>query len=139
MEKKDIMDDRSYVEIYMMQTIDRKATGKFWRKPDVQQGILDYHKFFDDLKAQTFALGHGSMKNSSNETPDLSKYKDKEKLEHKYFVVHLEKGAIYYYVAYDSKGTVGFKSNVLNTTEWLKDGSTILCKIIEVVTEEVSN
>ena len=78
MEKQDILKDRAYVEIYMMQTIDGKATGSFWRKPDVWQGILDYHKFFNNLKTQAFALGRVSMKDNSTETPDLSKYKDKE-------------------------------------------------------------
>lgn len=139
MEKQDILKDRAYVEIYMMQTIDGKATGSFWRKPDVWQGILDYHKFFNNLKTQAFALGRVSMKDNSTETPDLSKYKDKEVLDHKDFIVPLEKGAQYYFVAYDSKGTLGYKSNVLNTTEWLKDGSKTLCQIIEVVTEKVSN
>ena len=139
MSKNENLNDRTYVEIHMMQTIDGKATGNFWRKPDVWQGILDYHKLIPELKTQAFALGRVSMKDNSNETPNLSKYKNKEKLEHKDFVVPLEKGAQYYFAAYDTKGTLGFKSNILNTTEWLNDGNKILCQIIEIITDEVSN
>ena len=42
-QKNEILQDRTYVEIHMMQTIDGKATGNFWRKPDVWQGIKDYN------------------------------------------------------------------------------------------------
>ena len=135
----EILPDRTYVEIHMMQTIDGKATGNFWRNTDVWAGIKDYHKLIPDLHTQAFCLGRISMKDSSNEIQDLTKYKSKAKLSHDDYVVPLEKGAKYYFAAYDSKGTLGFKNNVMNTTEWLKDGSEILCQIIEVITEQVSN
>ena len=139
MEKKEILEDRAYVEIHMMQTIDGKATGNFWRNTDVWAGIKDYHKLFDKLNPQGFALGRVSMEESNKEKPDLSKYKNKEIIEHKDLVFPLEKGAKYYFAAYDSKGTLGYKSNVKNTTEWLKDGTSVLCQFIEVLTDEVSN
>ena len=131
--------NRTYVEIHMMQTIDGKATGNFWRKPDVWAGIKDYHKLIPHLNNQAFCLGRVSMKDSSDEIPDLTKYKSKPKLPHEDYVVPLEKGAKYYFAAYDTKGTLGFKNNVMNITEWLNDGSEILCQIIEVITEQVSN
>ena len=136
---KEILDNRTYVEIHMMQTIDGKATGNFWRKPDVWQGIKDYGKLIPNLNNQGFALGRVSMEANSDEKPDLSKYKNKEKLEYKDYIVPLEKGAKYYLASYDSKGTLGFKNNVINVNEWLNDGSELLCQIIEVVTEKVSN
>ena len=136
---KEILDNRTYVEIHMMQTIDGKATGNFWRKPDVWQGIKDYGKLIHNLNNQGFALGRVSMEANSDEKPDLSKYKNKEKLEYKDYIVPLEKGAKYYLASYDSKGTLGFKNNVINVNEWLNDGSELLCQIIEVVTEKVSN
>ena len=139
MEKKDILNDRTYVEIHMLQTIDGKATGSFWRKPDVWQGVKECYKLMHILKPQAFALGRISMEDNSNETPDLSKYKRREKIEHKDFIVPLEKGAQYYFAVYDSKGTLGFKSNVINYTEWLNHGSKLLCQIIEVITDQVSN
>jgi len=139
MEKKEILEDKTYVEIHMMQTIDGKATGNFWRKTDVWAGIKDYHKLFSNLKPQGFALGRVSMEESNNEKPNLDKYKNKEKIEHKDFVVPLEKGAQYYLAAYDSKGTLGYKSNIKNTTEWLNDGSNVICQIIEILTDAVSN
>ena len=139
MAKKEILNARTYVEIHMMQTIDGKATGNFWRKPDVWAGIKDYHELIPELNNQAFALGRVSMADNSNETPNLSKYKNKEKIEHKDFVVPLEKGAKYYFASYDTKGTLGFKSNVFDVKEWLKDGSKMLCQIIEVITDQVSN
>ena len=69
MERKEILEDRAYVEIHMMQTIDGKATGNFWRKTDVWAGIKDYHKLFSNLKPQAFALGRVSMEESNNEKP----------------------------------------------------------------------
>ena len=136
---KEILDNRTYVEIHMMQTIDGKATGNFWRKPDVWQGIKDYGKLIPNLNNQGFALGRVSMETNSDEKPDLSQYKNKEKLEYKDYIVPLEKGAKYYLASYDSKGTLGFKNNVINVNEWLNDGSELLCQIIEVVTDKVSN
>ena len=79
------------------------------------------------------------MEANSDEKPDLSIYKNKEKLEYKDYIVPLEKGAKYYLASYDSKGTLGFKNNVINVNEWLNDGSELLCQIIEVVTDKVSN
>ena len=123
----------------MMQTIDGKATGNFWRKSDVYHGIKDYFKLIPNLNCQGFALGRVSMEGNSDEKPNLSKYKDKEKLKHEDFIVPLEKGAKYYLASYDSKGTLGFKNNVININEWLNDGSIFLCQIIEVITNQVSN
>ena len=137
--KNEILEDRTYVEIHMMQTIDGKATGNFWRKSDVYHGIKDYFKLIPNLNCQGFALGRVSMEGNSDEKPNLSKYKDKEKLKHEDFIVPLEKGAKYYLASYDSKGTLGFKNNVININEWLNDGSIFLCQIIEVITDQVSN
>ena len=105
-QKNEILQDRTYVEIHMMQTIDGKATGNFWRKPDVWQGIKDYNSLIPNLHTQAFALGRVSMEENNEEKPDLSKYKTKEKLEHEDYVVPLEKGAKYYLASYDSKGTL---------------------------------
>ena len=138
-QKNEILEDRAYVEIHMMQTIDGKATGNFWRKSDVYHGIKDYFKLIPNLNCQGFALGRVSMEGNSDEKPNLSKYKDKEKLKHEDFIVPLEKGAKYYLASYDSKGTLGFKNNVININEWLNDGSIFLCQIIEVITDQVSN
>ena len=137
--KNEILEDRAYVEIHMMQTIDGKATGNLWRKSDVYHGIKDYFKLIPNLNCQGFALGRVSMEGNSDEKPNLSKYKDKEKLKHEDFIVPLEKGAKYYLASYDSKGTLGFKNNVININEWLNDGSIFLCQIIEVITDQVSN
>ena len=138
-QKNEILEDRAYVEIHMMQTIDGKATGNFWRKSDVYHGIKDYFKLIPNLNCQGFALGRVSMEGNSDEKPNLSKYKDKEKLKHEDFIVPLEKGVKYYLASYDSKGTLGFKNNVININEWLNDGSIFLCQIIEVITNQVSN
>ena len=91
--KAEILEDRAYVEIHMMQTIDGKATGNFWRNTDVWQGIKDYNKLIPNLNNQGFALGRVSMEPNSNEKPNLSKYKNKEKLKHEDYIVNLEKGA----------------------------------------------
>ena len=139
MENKDILEDRTYVEIHMMQSIDGKATGDFFLKPDCKEGIKYYHELFKTLKAKGYCLGRVTMAEINKEKPDLSKYKDKEKLEHKDFVLPLENGANYYFATYDSKGTIRYKSNVKNTSEWAKDGTVMMCQFIEVLTDEVSN
>ena len=70
------------------------------------------------------------MKGHSDEIPDLTKYKNKDKIEHKDFVVPLKEGVKYYFISYDTKGTLGFKSNVVNTAEWAKDGTVIYGQMI---------
>jgi len=139
MKEDEILEDRTYVEIHMMQSIDGKATGDFWKKPDVVEGIKGFHKLYSKIKSNAFALGRVTMAEMNKEKPDLSKYKDKEIIEHKDFVVPLEKGAKYYFVAYDTKGTLAYKTNVKNTAEWAKDGTVMMCQYLEVLSDEVSN
>ena len=123
----------------MLQTIDGKAIGYFWDKPDVKEGIKDYNKLIIKLKPQAIVLGRVTMADTANEIPDLSKYKNNNKIEHKDFIVPLEKDIQYYFISYDTKGTLGFKSNIINTACWSKDGCEILGQIIEVITDQVSN
>ena len=132
--------DRAYVELNMMQTIDGKATGNFWRKPSVWAGVHDSYKLMDELNPDAFALGRVTMEMYCVPLPDLSKYKNK-KISHKEdFVVPLEKGIEKYFVAYDSKGTLGYKSNIIDTMEWLGDEKNKkLCQVIEVLTEKASD
>lgn len=139
MKNKNILDDRVYVELHMLQTIDGKAIGNFWDKSDVKNGVKDYNYLISKLKPQAIALGRVTMADTANEIPDLSKYKNKDKLEHKDFIVPLEQNIEYYFISYDSKGTLGFKSNIINTACWSKDGCVILGQIIVVITDEVSN
>lgn len=44
------------------------------------------------------------MESFRKEKPNLSKYKNKEKLEHKVLVVLLQNGVNYYFASYDPKG-----------------------------------
>ena len=137
---EEILEDRTYVEIHMMQTIDGKTTGDFWEKPGVFEGVKEWFNLTPQLKPQALALGRTSMvENYCGEALDLSKYKNKEKIEHKDFVIPLEKDIKYYFVAYDSKGTINYTSNILNPREWIKDGSKMPCQIIEVVSDNVCN
>ena len=139
MEKKDVLEDRAFVEIHMMQSIDGKAAGDFFHNSDCKDGIKDYHKLFPELKTQAFAIGRVTMQELNKDKPDLSKYKDKEILEHKDFIVPLEKEAHYYFISYDSKGTIGYKANTKHTTAWANDGTDVICQFIEVLSEQVSN
>jgi len=139
MEKKDILEDRAFVEIHMMQSIDGKATGDFFRKPDCWAGMKDYHQLFPELKTQAFAIGRVTMEEINKDKPDLSKYKDKEIIEHKDFVVPREKEANYYFAIYDSKGTIGYKANTKHTTAWANDGTKVISQFIEVLSDQVSN
>ena len=56
--------------------------------------MKDYHKLFSELKTQAFAIGRVTMEELNKDKPDLTKYKDKEIIEHKDFVVPLEKDQI---------------------------------------------
>ena len=62
------------------------------------QGIKDYGKLISHLNTQGFALGRVSMEGNSDEKPNLTKYKNKEKLKHEDHIVNLEKGAKYYFI-----------------------------------------
>ena len=139
MENKYILNDRTFVEIHMLQTIDGKAIINFWEKPDVKEGVKIYNNLYTKLKPQAIALGKSTMYETSNEIPNLSLYKNCEIIEHKDFIVPLEKGIEYYFISYDTKGTLGFKSNIINTAEWGNDGSEIYGQMLEVITDEVSN
>ena len=79
MEKKDILDDRTFLEIHMMQSIDGKATGDFFKKPDCWAGVKDYHNLFSELKAQAFCIGRVTMEELNKDKPDLTKYKGRKK------------------------------------------------------------
>jgi riboflavin biosynthesis pyrimidine reductase len=70
---------------------------------------------------------------------DLSKYKDKEIIEHKDFVAPREKDANYYFAIYDSKGTIGYQANTKHTTAWANDGTKVISQFIEVLSDQVSN
>lgn len=135
----EILNDRAFVEIHMLQTIDGKAIGNFWEKSDVKKGVKEYNNLYSKLNAQGIALGRNTMAGHSDEILDLSKYKNKEKLEHKDFIVPLKNGIKYYFISYDKNGTLGFKSNIVNTASWAKDGTEILGQMIEVLSENVSN
>ena len=139
MEKKDILEDRAFVEIHMMQSIDGKATGDFFRKPDCWAGMKDYHQLFPELKTQAFAIGRVTMEEINKDKPDLSKYKDKEIIEHKDFVAPREKDANYYFAIYDSKGTIGYQANTKHTTAWVNDGTKVISQFIEFLSDQVSN
>ena len=139
MDKKEILNERTFVELHMLQTIDGKATGNFWSRPDVWQGVRECYKIMPELKPQGFAMGRISMDMYSNETPKLSKYKNKPKIDHTDYVVPLQKGIEYYFASYDSKGTLGFKSNIINIREWMNEGGKMLSQVIEVLTDDVSN
>ena len=139
MERKDVLEDRAFVEIHMMQSIDGKATGDFFRQPDCWAGMKDYHKLFPELKTQAFAIGRVTMEELNKDKPDLSKYKGKEEIKHENFVVPKEKDANYYFAIYDSKGTIGYKSNTKHTTAWANDGTKVISQFIEVLSDQVSN
>ena len=134
-----LKEDRTFVVLHMLQTIDGKAIGDFWRRPDVKKGVIDYNTLISYLKPQAIALGRVTMAETANEIPDLLKYKNKNEIEHKDFIVPLEKGVEYYFISYDSKGTLGFKSNIINAACGANNGREIPGQMIEVITDEVSN
>ena len=133
--------ERAYVELNMLQTIDGKATGSFWGKPSVRAGCFDSYSVMDELNPDAFALGRVTMQEMyCIPLPNLSKYKNKKISHQEDFVVPLEKGVKKYFVAYDRKGTLGYKSNIINTMEWLGDKTKKkLCQIIEVLSENVND
>ena len=142
MESTSLLSDRAYVELHVVQSIDGKAKGNFWTKPkpSVRAGIYDYYSIIDELNPDAFALGRVSMEDNCIPLPDLSKYKGRQISRQEDFVVPLEKDVKKYLVAYDSKGKLGYKSNVINSMEWLGDeNQKKLCQIIEVVSECVSD
>ena len=131
--------DRAFVVLHMLQTIDGKSIGDFWEKPDVKEAAIDYNTLISYLKPQGISLGRATMAETANEIPDLSKYKNKKEIEHKDFIAPLEKDEEYYFISYDLKGTLGFKSNIINAAYGENNGREIPGQMIEVITDEVSN
>jgi hypothetical protein len=86
-----------------MQSLDGKATGDFFLKPDSCDGMKDYHKLFSELKTQAFWLRRVTMQELNKDKPDLSKYKNKETIEYKDFIVPLSKEDHYYFATYNTK------------------------------------
>ena len=50
-----ILEDRTYVEIHMMQTIDGKTTGDFLEKPWVFEGVKDWFNITPQIETPSFS------------------------------------------------------------------------------------
>lgn len=124
--------NRPYIICHMTASIDGKVTGKHLMDPRCQQAEEEYYRIHRNFKADGFACGRVTMEGSftSGWYPDLSKYPAIK--ERKDFV---DAGHDFYAVAYDRKGRLGWKENVIHDEDPGYDNA----YIIEVLTEDVDD
>ena len=125
--------NRCYVLCNMVQTIDGKVAGNFFKEPQNRKPIMFAFKNHEEyLKNDynAFALGKNSFEKEFTKgfKPDYSKYKNVE-ISYEDFISKTD--LKHFVVCFDRKGSVGWQTNVLQR-------SMIKCSdahIIEVLTE----
>ncbi|MBQ8696950.1 MAG: dihydrofolate reductase family protein [Clostridia bacterium] len=131
---------RPYIVCHMVTSLDGKVTGDFLRRPECEAATEIYYEINREYKAQGsggFICGRVTMEESftGGWYPDLSRY---EPVEHGcglpmncWFDDLADAG--YYAIAFDPKGKLGWRSNVIVDDDPGYGGA----KIIEVLTEQV--
>lgn len=126
--------NRPYVICHMVMSLDGKVTGDFLYRDEAEKPTEIYYQMNRDYKADAFACGKITMEGSftQNWYPDLSKYPAFEK-DHGFKTDHIpdEKDKLYA-VAFDRKGSLGWKSNYIID----KDSGYGGARIIEVLTKQ---
>lgn len=125
---------RSYVLCNMVMTIDGKVTGNFLKQPENKKAIkflFQNHENYLKTDYDAFALGRNSfeLEFTNGYKPDYSKYLNQDiKYEDFIFKTDLKK----YVVAFDRKGVLGWKENILKGNMIRGTDS----HIIEILTEQ---
>lgn len=126
--------NRPYVICHMVTSLDGKVTGDFLYRPEAEKATEIYYQMNRDYKADAFACGRITMEGSFTQKwyPDLSQYPAFE-WDHGFKMDHIpdEKDKLYA-VAFDRKGSLGWKSNYIIDEDPGYGGA----RIIEVLTEQ---
>ena len=126
------MKNRPYVICHMLQSIDGKVTGDFLFKPELEAATNVYYKINRKYRADAFACGRVTMQSSftGDFYPDLSAF-DGVSVPEGDFKYDKEHG--FYAVSFDRKGSVGWKTAVIED----EDPGYGNAHIIEVLCEDL--
>ncbi|MBQ8247611.1 MAG: dihydrofolate reductase family protein [Lachnospiraceae bacterium] len=126
--------NRPYIICHMLQSIDGKVTGMFLFQPSVSAATEEYYRIHREYKADAFACGRITMEDSftAGYQPDLSEFAG-VKLSREDYIA--DKEAVFYAVAFDRKGRLGWKNGKINDDDPGYDNA----HIIEVLCENVSD
>ena len=123
-------EEKPYINCFMIMTIDGKVTGNFLSSEKCSFFLSLYNKMNKEFKVDGFICGKTTMNESytNDYFPDLTKIK-KRKIKKVDFIVKKKKKN--YAIAFDRRGTLGWKNNILPGS---KDKY-----IIQIMTENVDN
>ena len=129
-----------YILCHMLTSLDGKVTGNFLSRPECEAATEIYYELNREYKAQGsggFICGRVTMEESftGGAYPDLSQYEPAPKIcgQFSNFWPDQAINATYFAIAFDPKGKLGWKSNVICDSDPGYDGATI----VEVLTEQV--
>jgi len=124
----------------MLTSIDGKVTGEFLNRTECEEATEIYYEINRKLKEKGsggFICGRVTMESSftGGWYPDLSKYEPTERMGNYYMNCRFDdlSEAGYYAIAFDPKGKLGWKSNIIEDSDPGYGGA----RIIEVLTERV--
>lgn len=131
---------RPYIVCHMVTSIDGKITGEFLSRPECEAATDIYYEMNREYKAQGsggFICGRVTMEGSftGGWYPDLSEYKPVARECGHYMNCWFDDvaDAKYFAIAFDPKGKLGWKSNIIEDSDPGYGGA----MIIEVLTEQV--
>lgn len=127
------MNKMPYIICHMLMSIDGKVTGNFLFDEKAANSCEIYYQLHRNFKADGFICGRVTMEESFTKKyyPDLSKYSNCDVSYEDYIY---KNDAKFYAIAFDRKGKLGWKSNIINDEDPGYDNS----YIIEVLTKQVS-
>ena len=133
--------NRPYIICHMVTSVDGKVTGDFLFRPECKKATDIYYEMNREYKSQGsggFICGRITMETSftGGWYPDLSKYEPVEKHLGSYmncWCDDMGENGDYYAIAFDPKGRLGWKKNVIEDEDPGYDGA----RIIEVLKEKV--
>lgn len=123
--------ERPYIICHMTMSIDGKVTGHFLNELACSQACDIYYDINRDFKSNGFICGRVTMESSFTNRwyPDLSKY---QSINDKNDYIRNNLNG-FYAIAFDTKGKLGWKSNVIIDDDPGYSGA----QIIEVLTKHV--
>ena len=131
---------RPYIICHMVTSLDGKVTGDFLSHPACEAATEIYYEINREYKAKGsggFICGRVTMEQSftGGWYPDLSQYRPVEKCPGHYMNFWLDDVAEtdYFAIAFDPKGRLGWRSNVIEDSDPGYGGA----RIIQVLTEQV--
>ena len=111
------MNKRPNIICHMLMSIDGKVTGDFLFDEKAVNSCEIYYQLHRNFKADGFICGRVTMEESftKNYYPDLSKYSNCDVSYDDYIY---KNDASFFAIAFDRKGKLGWKSNIINDEDY---------------------